>query len=44
MYTRTFKEMQFGYGSAMSVILMELCILISVVINTVFRRAEDNIE
>lgn len=43
MYTRAFKGMQFGYGSAMSVILMIMCILVTVVLNRAFRGAEDKI-
>lgn len=40
MYTRTFKGMQFGYGSAMAVVLTLMCILITVVLSGMFRRAE----
>ena len=40
MYTRTFKGMQFGYGSAMAVVLTLMCILITVVLNSMFKRAE----
>lgn len=44
MYTRSFKGMQFGYGSAMSVILMILCIAVTVLLNTAFRHAEEKVE
>lgn len=44
MYTRSFKGMQFGYGSAMAVILMLMCILVTVILNLVFKKAEANIE
>lgn len=44
MYTRSFKGMQFGYGSAMSVVLMIMCVLVTVILNGVFKRAEENME
>lgn len=44
MYTRSFKGMQFGYGSAMAVILMILCIAVTVFLNAVFKHAEEKIE
>uniref|UniRef100_S0DFU6 Putative ATPbinding transport protein n=1 Tax=termite gut metagenome TaxID=433724 RepID=S0DFU6_9ZZZZ len=40
MYTRTFKGMEFGYGSAMSVLLIIMCLLITGVLNLAFRRVE----
>lgn len=43
MYTRAFKGMQFGYGSAMSVILMILCIGVTVVLNKSFEHAENKL-
>jgi raffinose/stachyose/melibiose transport system permease protein len=42
MYTRTFKGMQFGYGSAMAVVLTVLCVAITVLLNLAFRRVEEN--
>lgn len=44
MYTRAFKGMQFGYGSAMSVVLMVMCIAVTIVLNAVFKKAESRIE
>ncbi len=44
MYTRAFKGMQFGYGSAMSVILMLMCIMVTIFINGAFKKAENKIE
>ena len=44
LYKRSFKGMQFGYGSAMSVVLMIMCVLVTVVLNGVFKRSEENIE
>lgn len=44
MYTRAFKGMQFGYGSAMAVILMIMCLLVTALLNKAFQRAEERIE
>lgn len=44
MYIRSFKGMQFGYGSAMSVVLMLLCITVTVLLNIAFRKAEEKVE
>lgn len=44
MYTRSFQGMQFGYGSAMAVILMVLCVTATGILNAVFHKAENNIE
>lgn len=41
MFTRTFKGMQFGYGSAMAVVLTVMCLLCAGVINGVFKKLED---
>lgn len=41
LYTRTFKGLQFGYGSALAVMLMGICLLTTTVLNLVFRRMED---
>jgi len=40
MYTRTFKGLQFGYGSAMAVVLTLMCILITLILNGAFKRVE----
>jgi len=40
MYTRTFQGLQFGYGSAMGVVLAFMCILITVILNIIFNRIE----
>lgn len=37
MYTKTFAQMKYGYGSALSTILMILCILSTVLINKIFK-------
>lgn len=42
MYTKTFAQMQYGYGSALSSILLVLCILSTVVIRRIFNTAETN--
>ncbi|MHB8066014.1 MAG: carbohydrate ABC transporter permease, partial [Ruminiclostridium sp.] len=44
MYTRSFKGMQFGYGSSMSVILMILCVAVTVLLNKAFKKAEENVQ
>lgn len=41
LYTRTFKSLQFGYGSALAVVLMEMCLLVTFVLNTAFKRIEN---
>ena len=41
MYTKTFAQMKYGYGSALSSILMILCILSTIIINRFFKTAED---
>lgn len=43
LYTRSFKGMQFGYGSAMSVILMVMCVGITLIIDQMFKKAENNL-
>ena len=40
MYTKSFRDMQYGYGSSISVVLLVLCLGIAHVLNKVF-RAED---
>ena len=40
MFTRTFRGMQFGYGSAMAVILTVMCLIITVLLNVFFKRLE----
>lgn len=40
MYIRSFRGMQFGYGSAIAVVLMIICLLLTAVINLAFRRVE----
>lgn len=37
MYTKTFAQMKYGYGSALSTVLMILCILSTVLINRLFK-------
>lgn len=41
MYTKTFAQMKYGYGSALSGVLMVLCILSTVIINRLFKTVED---
>lgn len=41
MYTKTFAQMKYGYGSTLASILMVLCILSTILINRVFRNVED---
>ena len=41
MYMRSFRGMQFGYGSAMAVVLMVMCLALTGIINIVFRRIGD---
>ena len=38
MYTKTFSQMKYGYGSAISTLLMLLCIFSTVIINRLFRE------
>lgn len=40
MYTKTFAQMKYGYGSAISTVLMVLCILSTVLINRIFKTDE----
>jgi len=44
MYTRTFRGLQFGYGSAMAVILTLMCVLITIILNASFKRIERTID
>ena len=44
MYARSFKGMQFGYGSSMSVILMILCVAATLLLERAFKRAEENVQ
>lgn len=41
LYIRTFRGMQFGYGCAMAVVLMILCLIITGIINLIFRNVDD---
>ncbi len=36
MYNRAFLQLQYGYGAALAVILLVLCVVLSVVLNKVF--------
>ncbi|MFC5407469.1 carbohydrate ABC transporter permease [Cohnella soli] len=42
MYNKTFLSMQYGYGSALSVILVAQCLIATLVLNLMFRRSEKN--
>jgi len=40
MYYKSFRDMQYGYGSAVAVVLLALCLLVTVVLNKAF-QSED---
>lgn len=40
MYYKSFRDMQYGYGSAVAVILLALCLIVTVVLNRAF-KSED---
>ncbi len=40
MYYKSFRDMQYGYGSAIAVVLLCMCLLITVILNRVF-KSED---
>ncbi|BBH20345.1 sugar ABC transporter permease [Paenibacillus baekrokdamisoli] len=42
MYNKTFLSMQYGYGSALSVILVVQCLVATLVLNLIFKRSEKN--
>lgn len=41
MYNRAFLQLQYGYGAALAVVLLVLCVVLSVVLNKVFGRKVD---
>jgi raffinose/stachyose/melibiose transport system permease protein len=40
MYYKSFRDMQYGYGSAIAVVLLALCLVITAVMNRLFRSEE----
>jgi raffinose/stachyose/melibiose transport system permease protein len=42
MYYSTFNSFKYGYGSALSTFLVVLCLLFTLIVNVLFKRAEDN--
>lgn len=40
MYNRAFRQLQFGYGAALAVILLILCVVLTFVLNRVFNTKE----
>lgn len=40
MYYKSFRDMQYGYGSAIAVVLLALCLIVTAILNRVF-RSED---
>ena len=40
MYYKSFRDMQYGYGSAVAVVLLVLCLIVTVVLNRAF-KSED---
>lgn len=40
MYVKSFRDMQYGYGSAISVVLLALCLVVTFILNRLF-KAED---
>jgi raffinose/stachyose/melibiose transport system permease protein len=44
MYTKTFAQLKYGYGSALSTLLMTLCIAGTLLINALYRRGRRQVE
>jgi len=44
MYTKTFAQLKYGYGSALSTLLMTMCIAATLLINVLYRRGRKNVE
>lgn len=44
MYTKTFAQLKYGYGSTLSTVLMVLCIVATAGINLIFKRARSAAE
>ena len=42
MYNKTFLSLQYGYGSALAVILVAQCLIATVALNFLFKRSENN--
>jgi len=40
MYYKSFRDMQYGYGSAIAVVLLCMCLLVTVVLNRLFRTED----
>ncbi len=40
MYYKSFRDYQYGYGSAVSVVLLVLCLLVTFILNRVFKSEE----
>ena len=44
MYTKTFAQLKYGYGSTLSTFLMALCVGATMLINAIFKRAGKRVE
>jgi len=40
MYNRSFRQYEYGYGDALAVVLLIMCLVATLVINLLFRKAE----
>ena len=40
MYYKSFRDMQYGYGSAIAVVLLCMCLLVTVLLNRLFKSEE----
>lgn len=43
MYNNTFMSNKYGYGSALAIVLVIICLVFTVLINTIFKRVENKV-
>jgi len=43
MYNLSFQSYKYGYGSAISAVLVVLCLVFTILINLIFKRAEKSV-